>query len=177
VAERGDPGNEESNPRTKQARARGRREQPERLENALQEREKLQNRKQGEKAKRKVPVSGSDAPARVRHQSDGGWAVRYNAQISADAAQGLIVGVPVTQDRNDTGQLLPAVERSAERLQRKPQQRVADAGYTTGAALEELAEREIDFLGSMPREDASTGRSAAQRLPPSAFLFPPETNR
>jgi hypothetical protein len=103
--------------------------------------------------------------------------VRYNAQISADAAQGLIVGVPVTQDRNDTGQLLPAVERSAERLQRKPQQRVADAGYTTGAALEELAEREIDFLGSMPREDASTGRSAAQRLPPSAFLFPPETNR
>jgi hypothetical protein len=72
VAERGDPQNEESNPRTKQARQRGRREQQERLENALQELEKLQNRKHGEKAKSKVRVSSSDPHARVMHPSDGG---------------------------------------------------------------------------------------------------------
>ena len=177
VAEMGDPRNEESNPRTKQARARGRRERQERLENALQELEKLQDRKQGEKAKSKVRVSSSDPQARVMHQSDGGLALSYNAQISADAAQGLIVGVAVTQEANDTGPLLAAVERIAERLQRKPQQMVADAGYTTRAAIEEMAERKIDFLGSMPREDASTGRTAPQRLPPSAFIFQPETNR
>jgi hypothetical protein len=29
----------------------------------------------------------------------------------------------------------------------------------------------------MPREDAATGRTAAQRLPPSVFIFQPETNR
>jgi transposase len=46
-AEMGDPQNEETNPRTKQARERGRCEQQERLENALQEREKLQNRQHG----------------------------------------------------------------------------------------------------------------------------------
>ena len=109
--------------------------------------------------------------------SAGGLALSYHAQISAHAAQGLIVGVAITREADDTGPLLPALERIAERWQRKPEQMVADAGYTTGAALEELAEREIDFLGSMPREDASTGRSAAQRLPPSAFLFQPETNR
>src|ERR1700683_3767944 len=40
VAEMGDPRNEESNPGTKQARQRSRREQQERLENAWQEREK-----------------------------------------------------------------------------------------------------------------------------------------
>jgi len=177
VAEMGDPGNEESNPGTKQARQRSRREQQERLENAWQEREKLRDRKHGEKAKSKVRVSGSDPQARVMHPSDGGWALSYNAQISADAAQGLIVGVQVTQDPNDTGQLLPAVERIAERLQRQPQQMVADAGYTTGAAIQEMAERKIDFLGSMPREDASTGRTAPHRLPPSAFIFQPETNR
>jgi hypothetical protein len=177
VAEMGDPGNEESNPRTQQARQRGRREQQERLENALQELEKLQNRKHGEKAKSKVGVSSSDAHARVMHQSDGGLALRYNAQISAHAAPGWIVGVAVTQEANDTGPLLAAVERIAERLQRKPEQMVADAGYTTGAALAEMAERKVDFLGSMPREDASTGRTAPQRLPPSAFIFQPETNR
>jgi hypothetical protein len=177
VAEMGDPRNEESNSRTKQARARGRREQQERLENALQELEKLQNRKHGEKAKSKVRVSSSDPQARVRHQSDGGLALSYQAQISADAAHGLIVGVAVTQEANDTGPLLPAVERIAERLQRKPEQRVGDAGYSTGAAIEEMAERKVDFLGSMRREDASRGRTAPQRLPPSAFIFQPETNR
>jgi transposase len=177
VVERGDPRNEESNPRTKQARERGRREQQERLENALQELEKLQNRKHGEKAKSKVRVSSSDPHARVMQQSDGGLALSYNAQISADAAQGLIVGVAITQEANDTGQLLPAMERIEERLQQKPEQMVADAGYTTRAAIEEMAERKVDFLGSMPREDASTGRTAPQRLPPSAFLFQPETNR
>jgi hypothetical protein len=69
VAEMGDPRNEESNPGTKQARARGRREQQERLEHALQELQKLQNRKQGEKAKSKVPVSSSDPHARVMQSS------------------------------------------------------------------------------------------------------------
>src|SRR6266478_10146081 len=67
VAEMGDPRNEETNPRTKQARERARREQQERLENAVQELEKLQERKQGEQAKSKVRVSSSDPQARVPH--------------------------------------------------------------------------------------------------------------
>src|SRR5882762_9819906 len=45
VGEMGDPRNEETSARTKQARERARREQQERLENALQELEKLQERK------------------------------------------------------------------------------------------------------------------------------------
>jgi len=177
VAERDDPGNEASNSGTKQARERGRGEQPERRENALQELEQLQNRKHGEKAQSQVGGSSSDRQARVMHQSEGGLAWSYHAQISAAAAQGLRVGVAVTQEANDTGQLLPAVERMAARLERKPEQRVGDAGYSTGAASEERAERKVDFLGSMPREDASRGRTAPQRLPPSAFIFQPETNR
>ncbi len=111
------------------------------------------------------------------HQSDGGLTLSYNAPIAADAAQGLIVGVAVTREGNDTDQLLPAVERPAERLQRGPEQMVADVGYSTRAAIEERAERKVDFLGSMPREAASTGRTVPHRLPPSAFLFQPETNR
>src|SRR5580693_411229 len=79
VAEMGDPQNDESSPKAKQAQARARREQQERLEGALEELEKLQNRKQGEKAKSKVRVSSSDPQARVMHQSDGGLALSYNA--------------------------------------------------------------------------------------------------
>ncbi len=144
----------------------------ERLGKALGELEKLREKKPG-----KGRISVTEPEARRMKLPDGGLALGYNAQISADAAHGLIVGVEVTQEANDTGQLLPAVERIEERLQRRPGQMVADAGYTTREAIEEMAERKIDFLGSMPREDATTGRTAPHRLPPSAFVFQPETNR
>jgi len=172
VEEMGDPRNDEGSPRVKQARARAQRERQERLGKALGELEKLREKKPG-----KGRISVTEPEARRMKLPDGGLALGYNAQISADAAHGLIVGVEVTQEANDTGQLLPAVERIEERLQRKPGQMVADAGYTTRAAIEEMAERKIDFLGSMPREDATTGRTAPHRLPPSAFVFQPETNR
>ncbi len=172
VAEMGDPRNDEGSPRVKQAHARARREQQERLEKALAELGKLREKKPW-----KDRISVTEPEARRMRLPDGGVALGYNAQISADAAHGLIVGVTVTQEGNDTAQLLPAVERIEQRLQRKPEQMVADAGYTTRAAIEEMAERETDFLGSMPREDATTGRTAPQRLPPSAFIFQPETNR
>ena len=172
VAEMGDPRNEEGRPKEKQARARAQRERQERLERALEELEKLQEKKPGKKR-----ISISEPEARRMKLPDGGLALCYNAQISADAEHGLIVGVSVTQAANDWEQLLPAVERLEEHLGRKPGQMVADAGYTTRAVIEEMAERKLDFLGSMPREDAATGRTAPHRLPPSAFVFQPETNR
>jgi transposase len=177
VAEMGDPRNEEASPKAKQAQARARREQQERLESALEELQKLQERRSGEKAKSGTRVSTTDPQARVMKQSDGGLALSYNAQISADATHGLIVGVAVTQDANDSAQLLPAVDRVEERLGKTPQQMVADGGYTTRDNIEKLAEREIDFLGSMRWENVPSGASLPKRLPPSAFLYQPERNR
>ena len=177
VAEMGDPRNEEASPKAKQAQARARREQQERLESALEELEKLQARKSGEKAKSETRVSTSDPQARVMKQSDGGLALSYNAQISTDAAHGLIVGVSVTQEANDSAQLLPAVDRVEQRLKKKSQQMVADGGYTTRDTIEKMAGREIDFLGSMGREQMPSGATAPHRLPPSAFVYQPETNR
>ena len=60
----------------------------------------------------------------------GALSLSYNAQISADAANGLIVGVAVTQAANDSAELLPAVDRIEERLEKTPQQMVADGGYS-----------------------------------------------
>jgi hypothetical protein len=92
VAETGDPPGDESSPKTKQAQARARREQQERLEGALEELQKWQACKSGEKTKRETRVSTSDPQARVMKQPDKGFALRYNAQISTDAVHGLIVG-------------------------------------------------------------------------------------
>jgi len=177
VAQMGDPRNEESSPKAKKAQARARREQQERLEGALEELQKWQARKSGEKAKRETRVSTSDPQARVMKHPDQGFALSYNAQISTDAAQGLIVGVAVTQEANDMAQLLPAVDRVEQRLEKKPQQMVADSGYTTRENIEKLAGREVDFLGTMRHEDVPRGANLGNRFPPSAFLYQPERNR
>lgn len=175
VKEMGDPWSEEASPRTRQARLRVRREQPERLDQAMQELEKLRKRKAARSPHKRVSIS--DPEARMMKQADGGRALGYNAQVSADAAQGFIVEASVTQAASDWNELLPAVERIEKRMGRKPRQMIADAGYTTRAASEEMAERKMDFLGSMPRQDASTGRTTPGRLPPSAFVYQPERNR
>jgi hypothetical protein len=62
------------------------------LEGALEELQKWQACKSGEKTKRETRVSTSDPQARVMKQPDKGFALRYNAQISTDAVHGLIVG-------------------------------------------------------------------------------------
>jgi transposase len=175
VAAMGDPRIEESSAKAKQAQARARREQQERLESALEELQKLQVRKDGRKAKQEPRVSTTDPQARVMKQSDEGFALSYNAQISADAAHGLIVGVAVTQAANDTGQLLPAVDRVEQRLNKSPQQMVADRGYTTRENIEEMAKREIDFLGSM--KYVPRGANLPNQLPPTVFLYQQETDR
>jgi hypothetical protein len=177
VAEMGDPRNEESSPKVKQAQVRARREQRERLASALEELQKWQARKSGEKAKKETRVSTTDPHARAMHQPDGGLALSYNAQISTDAAQGLIVGVAVTQEPNDSGQLLPAVDRLEQRLEKKPQQMVADSGYSTRENIEKMATREIDFLGTMRYENVPRGANLPNRLPPSAFPYHPEKNQ
>jgi len=175
VKEMGDPRNEESNPRVQQARLRAQREQQERLDQAMEELEKLHKLKAARSPNKRVSIS--DPQARVMHQSDGGLALSYNAQLSTDAAHGLVVGVSVTQAENDWNQLLPALEQIHQRLKQTPKQTVADAGYTTRAVIEEMAERKMDFLGSMPREDACSGRTTPHRLPPSAFVYQPERDR
>jgi transposase len=165
-------------PARKQGKLRlARREQQERLESGLQELQRLQERRSGEKAKSDARVSTSAPQARVMHHSDGGLSLSYNAQISTGAAHGLIVGVAVTQEANDSAQLLPAVDRVERQLKKKPQQLVADGGYTTRDNIEKLAGREIDFLGSMRWESVPGGTTLPGRLPPSAVLYQPERNR
>jgi hypothetical protein len=104
-------------------------------------------------------------------QSDGGFALSYNAQTSTDAAQGLLVGVAVTQAAEYSAQLLPAVDRVEERLKEKPQQMVADGSYATRDNIEKMSKREVDFLGSMKWERVPSGVSTPNRLPPSAFVY------
>src|ERR1700674_4810007 len=63
-----------------------------------------------------------------------------------------------------------------QRLKKKPQQMVADSGYTTRENIEKMAGREIDFLGTTRFENVPRGANLPNRFPPSAFLYQPERN-
>ena len=165
-----------ANRHQKAARERAAQEKQERLEEALQELEKLREVKKTAEEKREARASTSDPQARVMKQADGGFAPSYNAQISTDARHGFIVEAEVTQAGNDYHQLLPAAERIEGRWGRKPQRMVADAGYTSGENIQGLAEKEIDFVGSLA-DDRSKARTNAKRLDASRFIYEAEEDR
>ncbi len=146
---------EEASLQMARARERARRERQERLATALEEWKGLQE----EKADAKRRVSVTDPDARVMKQADGGYAPSYNVQITTDAAEQIVVGVGVTQDGNDSGQLMPALERLEETLGVKPAQVVADSMYVTRNNIVATASAGVDLIG--PAEDVESKAAAS----------------
>ena len=152
-------GEEEVSLQMVRAQQRARREREERLATALQEWEGLQE----ERADAKRRVSMTDPDARVMKQPDGGYAPSYNVQITTDATQQIVVGVDVTQDGNDWGQLMPALERLEETLGVTPPQVVADSGYVTRNNIVATASAGVELIGPAADLDVKAAASYEQR--------------
>jgi transposase len=168
VREMGEPDQEEGASGAERARRRARRERQQRLERALEELEKLRRQKP------RARVSVSEPEARRMRQADGGIAPNYNVQISADAAQSLIVDVQVTQAANDSEQLVPAVERIARRMGRKPRQMLADADFTNRRSIEAMAGHGVDYVGSLRKGGAEKDTTGTGRFTAAVFVYDPE---
>jgi len=168
VREMGGPDEEAPADGREQARRRARRERQQRLEQALEELQKLRPHKP------RARVSVSEPEARRMRQADGASAPNYNVQISADAAQSLIVDVKVTQAANDSEQLAPAVGRIAARLGHKPQQMLADGGYTNRRSVEAMAQLGVDYVGSLRKGGDEKDCTGTGRFTREVFLYDPE---
>lgn len=180
VAAMGDP-RVEPPARKRAARERAQQEQTQRLERALDELKKIRRAKTGEDAKAQARVSQSDPEARIMKQGDGGFAPSYNAQISTDAAHGLIVGVGVSQCGSDYGELVKAMHRVEKSAGKKPQQVVADGGFTSRENVVAMAEAGIDLVGSLDEyNEQSAGqlrrRGVTEAFYPNAFAYDAEKN-
>jgi transposase len=148
---------EQTTKRQQAARRRAAEERERRLENALEEIERLQAAKKSDKSKPQQ-ASMSDPEARFMRHGDGGIAPAYNVQLAADAAHGLIVDVETVDDPQDAAQLPAAMERVKTTFGRYPEQALADGGYTNHPTVVAMAEREIDFYGTMSgRSDGPLG--------------------
>lgn len=174
VRQMGDP-REERPSRREAARRRAAREQVERLEQAVAELAEVEKGKRGEAEKQAARASITEPEARVMKDGQGGYAPSYNAQITTEASHKIVVGVAVTQAASDSGQLLPAMDRVESVLGRKPQQVVADGGYTNRHNIAGMSARAIDFIGSLGdqqgrREAALKTAGIAPEFDSSAFV-------
>jgi transposase len=96
----------------------------------------------GEEAQKPEPsASTTDPQARLMRFADGAMKPGYNAQVAVTSNGGLIVGIKVTDRRNDSGQARPMVEEVEGRLGAAPDRIIVDTGYATAQDIVALAER------------------------------------
>lgn len=99
----------------------------------------------------------------------------YNVQLSTDAEETIVVGLHLTQCSSDSESLLPGMEQVRETTGSYPRQAVADGAYSSKAAIVGMAEKEIDFYGSL--KDEKVAQAAAMKaagidpeFSPAAFV-------
>jgi len=156
----GDPGEEEPT-RKRAARERALRERQQRLEQALEEVQKVRESKRQDKEQARA--SQSDPQSRIMKQSDGGYAPSYNVQLSTEASQRIIVSAAVSQSPTDTHQLIGAVAQIEQNLGAKPAQVVVDAGFTSRENILTMAEQGVDLIGSLGGANVSWASQQRQR--------------
>src|SRR6266568_3715691 len=144
----GDPRAEET-PAQRAAKQRGALEREKRLEEAWREMQALQAAERSEKEKEAVRVSLTEPEARRMKHGDNAIAPSYNAQISTDAQNKIIVGAHLSQCSSDAQSLMPAIEQVEQNLDRQPEQMVVDGGFTNRNNIVACAEKKIDLVGSM----------------------------
>jgi len=155
--------NPESEPVTKReqkARERAVVERRQKLEQAMQEYEKLKANKEKRKD---IRVSTTDPESRVMKQSNGGYNPSYNAQIAVDTANKIIVGKHTTTNCEDTKELQPMMEGINERLGRHPVQVITDGGYNTYPNIIMTAEKNIDLIAAERGNNNLSGQQYQKR--------------
>jgi len=156
----GDPREEEPS-RKRAARERALRDRQQRLEQALEEVQKVREAKRQDKEQARA--SQSDPQARIMKQSDGGFAPSYNVQLSTEASHRVIVGADVSQSSSDFVHLIGAVAQVEANLGAKPAQVVVDGGFTSRENIMAMAEQGIDMIGSLPAANPSSAGQQRQR--------------
>jgi len=152
------------------------RERKQRLESALKELEKVRAKKRGVKKKGEARVSTTEPEARIMKQPGGGYAPSYNAQISTDMAEGVIVGARLSNEGADYKELIESANKVEENMGKPPDEMVVDGGCTSRENIIELGAKEITLTGSLQEKKKITAGQMARRgiapeFNPSKFSY------
>ncbi len=88
-----------------------------------------------------VRVSTTDPACRRMKMADGGVRPAYNVQYATTTVGGAIVGVAVTNEGTDGGQLPPMLDRIERTFGVRPDEVLVDGGFVTVAAIDEAERR------------------------------------
>ena len=142
----------------------------------------LQEEKAKAEEKREVRVSLTEPEARRMKHGDNAIAPSYNAQITTDAAQKIILGVHLSQSSSDAQSLAPALAQVEANLGRRPEQVVVDGGFTNRETIVACAAQPLDLIGSLPdpaERSAAAMKSAGidPAFAPGHFVRETETDQ
>ncbi len=142
------------NARVQAARMRAARERENRVKAALGALKEVEEKRRteytgGRKPKGEPRGSMTDPEARKMRMANGGFSPGYNVQFATDAANGVIVGVSVTNSGSDSGQAPPMIEQIEKRAGSKPGAYLVDAAYTDKKSVDKLAEMDVTLYGSV----------------------------
>ena len=140
--------------RQEAARQRAAEERLERLEHALVEREKLHQRKEKQKngSGCEARTSTTDPEARNMKMADGGYRPAYNVQFATACDSRLIVGVAVTNEGVDSGQMEPMVAQLKQNFQRLPAEYLADGGFSSREDTTRLEQQGVKVYSPIKKE-------------------------
>jgi len=157
----GDPRQEQPT-RKQAAQERALRDRQQRLEQALEEVQKVRQAKRSQD-KEQARASQTDPQARIMKQSNGGYAPSYNVQLSTESSHRVIVGAEVSQSGSDFVHLIGAVAQVEANLGKKPAQVVVDGGFTSGENIMTMTEQGVDLIGPVTEGNVSWAGQQRQR--------------
>jgi len=164
--------------RRRAAQERATRERVERIEQAQAELLELeaQRAQQSSPPKNEPRASTTDPEARKMKMGDGGFRPAYNVQFATDADQRIIVGVEVTAQGTDFGQMQPMHARLQQDYGRTPERYLVDGGFVKHADVTVLEAAGTEVYAPLPREaqDRAAGRDPHQPKrddPPEVAAF------
>jgi transposase len=146
---------QQSNARRQAAAERAARERKERLDEALKQHKQLS--KQREKRKKgegeKTRVSTTDPDARKMKVANGGYDPAFNVQFVSDADARIIVGVDVTNEGTDGGEMPPMHEKVSGNYGKTPKKALVDSAYVTKESVTHVESRGTEVVSSVPRSN------------------------
>jgi transposase len=154
---RQDDDDEESEGRNRRdaARLRAAEDRQRRLEQALAEREKLHARKEKQKRNSGVEARASttDPEARIMKMADGGFRPGYNVQFATACESRIIVGVTVTNEGGDSGQMEPMVSQLEQKFGTRPAEYLVDGGFSSRDDTTRLEQQGVKVYSPIKKEE------------------------
>ena len=158
----------EINVREQAARERAARERKERIQAALRELPAVQTAKERQqrttsKIERskigEARVSTTDPEVRVMKMPDGGWRPAYNVELATAVDGGVIVGVDVVNQGNDSGQGEVMETQIAQRTGVHPNDYLIDGGFAQRETVTTLTQRHVNvYTPVRPPRTTTSGR-------------------